>query len=176
VSYARASELLHYDPGTGLLTWRVARGRGVRSGDVCSGTAKRYGRGLTYRAVTVDGNKHLAHRLAWLLMTGAWPAKLLDHENGNGCDNRWVNLREALPGQNQANRRPSSRTGRKGVQRLPASGKFTARIRQTSLGTFSTADEAAAAYDAAAIQLFGEFARTNAMLLRGEVAREGGQP
>ena len=35
----------------------------------------------------------LAHRVAWRLMTGKWPAYKVDHINNNRSDNKWVNLR-----------------------------------------------------------------------------------
>jgi len=57
-----------------------------------------------------------------------------------------------------------SNSGYKGVYRDKA-GKFQACVKQGGwkeyLGSFATAEEAACAYDAKAIELFGEFARLN---------------
>lgn len=91
---------------------------------------------------------------------------LVDHVNGNGLDNRRKNLRPADSIRNTWNRRlrSDSRTGYKGVARLP-DGRFRAYINceghRYELGRFTDLTEAAHAYDAAAIDMFGPFARLN---------------
>lgn len=92
---------------------------------------------------------------------------LVDHINGDGLDNRRANLRPATPGQNAANmRRPRNNTsGFKGVTLYRRTGRWRAHItvdqRQRHLGYFDTAEEAAHAYDTAATQTWGEYARLN---------------
>lgn len=89
----------------------------------------------------------------------------LDHRNGNGLDNQRANLRPATHGQNAANDRlrADSMSGFKGVSR--SGRRWRARIvpggREIYLGLFDTPEAAARAYDAAALELFGEFARIN---------------
>lgn len=97
------------------------------------------------------------------VITG-WP--LVDHINGNGLDNRRLNLRQATVVQNARNRRRRSdnTSGYKGVsQRAP--GRFRAYIEvsgtRENLGNFATPEQAARAYDRAALAYFGDFAKTN---------------
>lgn len=91
------------------------------------------------------------------LLMGSRPGYVVDHINGNPLDNRRSNLRWATHSENARNRGASSATGYKGVSRT-AHGRYTATI---NLGTFDTAEEAAAAYDAIARDLHGEFACLN---------------
>jgi hypothetical protein len=97
-------------------------------------------------------------------LTG-WP--YVDHRNGDGLDNQRHNIRQSTHAQNTANRRlpKSSTTGFKGVTRRKRDGRYQAQIgahgRHYHLGYHFTAEAAARAYDAAALRLFGEFARIN---------------
>lgn len=84
-------QVLKYEPDTGLFTWKVKRSR-ISPGDV-AGTKRRHD-GKTYIIISINGKKYRAHRLVFLYMTGAFPDRICDHINGNGTDNRWVNLRE----------------------------------------------------------------------------------
>ncbi len=120
-----------------------------------------------------SGRNFYASRSAWVngrcrtirmhnLITGQ---PYIDHVNGNGLDNRRVNLRQATHIQNMRNRRTGSNntSGFKGVGLHR--GRWQARIwvagSMKSLGLFATPEMAARAYDAAAVELFGEFARLN---------------
>lgn len=95
----------------------------------------------------------------------SWPR--VDHRNGDGLDNRRENLRAATANQNMWNRRlPVTNTsGFKGVMWSKHAKRWKAQIvlrsRKRHLGYFDTAEAAAHAYDAAAMELFGEFARPN---------------
>jgi AP2 domain/HNH endonuclease len=88
----------------------------------------------------------------------------VDHVNGDGLDNRRANLRVATAQQNARNRRPDIGTGFKGVRQL-ASGRWQARLmidgKHLRIGTYATPEEAARAYDAAALVHFAEFAYLN---------------
>jgi hypothetical protein len=91
----------------------------------------------------------------------------IDHIDGNGCNNLLSNLRTATNAQNAINRGPQSNntTGYKGVYLRKSNGRYMAKIRVKqyliSLGTYSTPEEAAYAYDEAAFKYFGKFAYLN---------------
>lgn len=91
----------------------------------------------------------------------------VDHINGDGLDNRRNNLRPATHGQNMANKRiyRNNSSGFKGVSPHRRTGKWQAAIRvggrDRYLGLHLTPEEAAHAYDVAAIELFGDFAQPN---------------
>lgn len=99
------------------------------------------------------------------LITG-WP--LVDHVNCDGLDNRRENLRPATTAENARNARKTAMPTAsqfKGVHRNRDWGRWIASIRvnrkSVYLGAFHSEAEAARAYDAAARELFGEFARLN---------------
>lgn len=94
-----------------------------------------------------------------------FPASGVDHVNGDGLDNRRSNLRCATHAQNNANSRRQVGKAFKGVSFRTTKGKWQARLRNNyayeSLGYYATAEEAARAYDARALELWGDFARLN---------------
>lgn len=164
-SHSELTQLLHYDPETGVFTW-LSSNRGHDVGDIVGSLT-----GKGYLNIAIRRKQYLAQVLAWFYMTKEWPDFIIDHENRITSDNRWVNLRKSTVQQNSANRGVSSQNKLKvkGV-RQEKNGKFLARITVKSksihLGTFPTLDAASDAYDDAAIKYFGEFALTN-KILRG---------
>jgi hypothetical protein len=156
LTVARLRGLLHYDPETGVFTWRVRVGNRV-PGDV-AGIARPRG----YYEVTVGGRVYRAHRLAWFYVHGEWPADQIDHVNGDPSDNRLANLRPAARSQNNANRkRCPNASGYKGVSRDRTRWKAQICVdgQRFNLGYFGCPVEAHAAYVRAAEERFGEFAR-----------------
>ncbi len=93
--------------------------------------------------------------------------KQVDHINGDGLDNRKENLRICTNAENNRNRRPYpyGDSKFKGVSWAKRDEKWRATIKMNGkrihLGYFTREIDAANAYDAAAIERFGEFARTN---------------
>ena len=93
--------------------------------------------------------------------------KHVDHRNGNGLDNRRSNLRVTTRSRNGANRakQPGTSSRYKGVSWHEYQGKWRAELR--SLGKrllcsyHGSEEEAALAYNAAALRAFGEFAKVN---------------
>lgn len=88
----------------------------------------------------------------------------VDHRNGDGLDNRRENLRIATTQQNMRNTRKHRGASKfKGVYRNKHRWRSSLCIngKAINLGCFETEREAAHAYDKAAREHFGEFARTN---------------
>lgn len=90
----------------------------------------------------------------------------VDHIDMDGLNNRRSNLRGASRSQNMANTRARGSTSRfKGVSWSKQNKKWTAQVRRGAkmrcLGHFDDEVAAALAYDAAAIETWGEFARVN---------------
>lgn len=84
---------------------------------------------------------------------------IVDHADHDPLNNQKSNLRNCTSGQNNANRVCyNNKSGYKGVY---IRADISVDGKTISLGTFSTAKEAAKAYDAAALKYFGEFANLN---------------
>lgn len=149
----RLKEVLRYNKRTGIFTRLIALKKNL------IGQPAGYSHGDGYIAISVDGKKYLAHRLAWFYITNKWPPNEIDHKNRNRSDNRWSNLRLATHSQNQANSpaRNTNFLGIKGV-RLHWTGKFEARYKQKHLGHFKTAELAQLAYHEAVKKEHGDFA------------------
>jgi hypothetical protein len=93
--------------------------------------------------------------------------KGIDHKNGNGLDCQKDNLRDASNSQNLANqgKHSNNKSGFKGVSWHKGARKWYAQIcvywKVIHLGSFDNPIAAAKAYDTAAKEFFGEFARPN---------------
>lgn len=158
----RLRDLLSYDPESGEFRWRKSFKGSVRAGDRAGCLDKHSG----YWVIKVDRKTYGAHRLAWLYVHGQWPGGI-DHRGRVRSDNRLSQLRAATSSENNRNRSVSSRSqsGLKGAAADDQSvrrKKWRARIRvngkNVCLGRYATAEEAHAAYEAAAKKYFGEFA------------------
>ena len=155
----RVRELLWYDRETGLFTWLVATSNRV-------GATAGYQDKRGYIWIGIDGVVYLAHRVAWLWMTGEMPVEIDHHDTDKG-NNRWRNLREATRGQNNVNAGAlgTSHTGVRGVTFIPkhTDHPFHAYAyrdgRRYSFGYYATLAEAASARLSGAKDVHGEFAR-----------------
>ena len=141
----RLREVLQYDPETGVFTRLVDRGG--RKVGVVAGSVTGHG----YTSIQIAGVRYLAHRLAFLWMTGEWPIDDVDHINGVAGDNRWSNLRPATRAENMQNQRRAQSNNKLGLLGVCRDGnRFSARIKvdgqRIHLGLFATPEQAHAAY------------------------------
>lgn len=105
-----------------------------------------------------------------LILSGAVE---VDHIDGNGLNNQRSNLREVTHAQNIQNQKVQrrSKTGYRGVTYFPNCGQWKrkkpwrARIKvdgyDRTIGYYSTPEEAAKAWNEAALDAWGEYARLN---------------
>jgi hypothetical protein len=146
LSREQVESLLAYDAESGTLSWKVAIGS-VAKGKVVTCTSSD-----GYLRVRINKRLYLAHRVIWLLMTGEWP-EIVDHLDGDGKNNSWINLRSGSFKTNNENLKKAqsnSRTGLLGVQYREDRNGFFAEIKHNRkkvyLGSFPTAEEAHEAY------------------------------
>lgn len=89
----------------------------------------------------------------------------VDHIDGDGLNNQKYNLRNCFRSGNMRNRRYTGKVEYLGVHIRKNRGTYVATIHFNKnlkyLGSFKTAEEAAIAYNKAAIEIHGEFARLN---------------
>ena len=101
--------ILIYNPTTGEFVWKTRQYRsdliGKRAGSPTN---------MGYWAIAINNKKTLAHRLAWLYMTGNFPANHIDHINGDKQDNRFENLREVTRFGNLQNMRSPTKANKSG--------------------------------------------------------------
>lgn len=133
--------------------------------------------GVNWYANT-DGNTVYAQRGAYAngaqkttrlhrVLMGVNDELLVDHIDGDGLNNRRSNLRLATREQNNRNQRLVKRnsSGFKGVSWDKKERKWLAQIRvdgrSRNLGRYKTPEQAHAAYCAASLKIYGEFARHN---------------
>jgi len=155
ITHAELLEILHYEPDTGVFTWRKAMSKRIRPGMVAGSTYMYRGKRVTQ--VGVLGRSYLASRLAWLYVTGAWPIGVVDHWNGDSGNQSWSNLRDVTQKTNIENQRQASRrsiSGLLGVGWNKRDSIWTANItvvengkkRNKYLGRFQGKHQAHAAY------------------------------
>jgi hypothetical protein len=110
--------------------------------------------------------KVLLHRF----LLGAEKGREVDHKDGNGLNCARSNMRDCTRSQNAKNRLMSANnsSGFKGVHWRADKGKWAAEIAcngsRVRIGYFDNKKEAVLAYDRKAIELHGEYAKTNESL------------
>lgn len=171
-------QLLRYEPDTGRLFWREAKpsmfeGKKRSAIHLCAIWNSKYFGKEAFTSTAKSGHKRgrvcgfgfLAHRVIWAIYYGEWPDKIIDHINMNPADNRLANLRLATKRQNGCNRKAFGVSKFLGVVWRHDAQKWRASISVNNkthyLGLYENEEDAAKAYDIAAKDFHGEFARLN---------------
>lgn len=170
LTQAYLKERLHYNPDTGVFTWKRRPGneRTINTWNTrYSGTEAGYvylhdkDGDLCYRKVSVDDHPYRLHRLAWMYVYGEYPDRI-DHIDGNGLNNKISNLRVISHGDNirKARIAKNNTSGFKGVfwrkdtERWAARSKVDGKYK--SLGSYDTKEEAFAVYCRNVMEQTGE--------------------
>lgn len=154
-----------YDPETGDLAHkpkppvdRHARAWNTKFSGRKAGSKTTTADGKSYINVGLNSSSTQAHRVIWKIMTGEDPIQV-DHDDGNGLNNKWANLREADHSINAHNMRRSARnkSGVTGVKFYPKHGKWAVSIchkrEQINLGWTGDLFEAICARKSAEVRL-----------------------
>lgn len=149
---------LHYCPATGQLTWLPRKPNEHWANQWNSRFAGKPAfttdHGDGYLCGVVGGKQYLTHRVCWAIHHGSWPVNDIDHRDGNGTNNRILNLRdvtEIVNGQNKA--APSKKSAfpvgvsfDKRSKLNPYRAKVMDNGKQVHIGNFPTIAEASQAY------------------------------
>lgn len=178
ISISDIRALISYNPITGDLSWRDRVGGGVGASPGVEYARKWNFRHSGKPALSIiddKGYKHgrvlsvniKAHRAAWAIYYGYWPEVFVDHINGDRSDNRIENLREATRSQNARNRVSTKNSTSRylGVHWNSRDKIWESQISDgvnvMRIGKHNCEIMAAKAYDAAALEIHGEFAKPN---------------
>lgn len=155
ITQEEVKELFDYDPDTGVVTRRIDVAHNAKAGNIV-GTALTNRGGKSYMVVKINRKPYYLHRIIWLYVHGEFPDQI-DHINGDGCDNRLVNLRDVARAENMKNMRKQSNntSGIAGVCWYKKTHKWVAQIKVNGkcihLGYFKSIEEAASARKLASI-------------------------
>ena len=118
--------------------------------------------GLCY---AVGGPKGARIKMHHLILGAPQEGLVIDHIDGDGLNNQRHNLRFCTHAQNMKNRKGTTGSTSKFKGVFLRRGRWAAQIKSDgvryALGTFHSQVKAARAYDRAAKQIHGDFARTN---------------
>lgn len=141
ITQEQLKHILHYDPDTGIFTWKINSGRAVKNKQ--AGSVNPNG----YLNIKIDRKLYKAHRLAFLYIHGYLPDEV-GHDNQEKTDNRIVNLIDLSHSENMKNKKiyKNNKSGTPGVTWHKRIKKWQAHIRVNNksihLGFFSDLNEA----------------------------------
>jgi hypothetical protein len=139
----RIRELLNYDQSSGLFHWAIKPSKHIHAGAKAG-----YVGASGYVRIHIHGKDYLAHRLAFLIITGSFPSEQVDHKNGIRSDNKWANLRAASRQENARNLKIQERnkSGHIGIHWKESKNRWVAQIgiegKKIHIGNFKSLDEA----------------------------------
>lgn len=139
-------KVLHYAPDTGVFTWIA---RATRADLIGKEAGSRHSSG--YISISIHNKKRLAHRLAWLYMTGFWPVNHIDHIDGNRTNNCFNNLRDVTRSENLHNVHTAKKNNKVNLLGVSAhQGKWRMQIMingvRTRVSGFDTPEQAHKAF------------------------------
>lgn len=163
-------ECLDYNEESGIFTWKKRPVHHFKNKAAMSTWNSRYSKtiagnrwtdskGKSYIIISMCGTCIKAHRLAFQINNIDIDDLEVDHENGDGTDNRWSNLRVAdrVKNTRNARKRSDNKSGVTGVSWAKSKCKWVSNIasngRQISLGSFFDKFEAIAARKSAEVRL-----------------------
>lgn len=149
-------DYVHYDGETGIISWKIGRGRavaGAATGNMCTN-------GYMMFQVVVGGKRYktLSHRYAWYYIYGYWP-KEIDHIDRDRSNNAISNLREFDRARNVARKITKDRSNPRGVTYCPqinSENPYMAQCGGKYLGCFKTKKEAYERYLSKFLEVYGE--------------------
>jgi hypothetical protein len=158
-------EYFDYNPDTGIITWKKTTNQRIKVGEE-AGCLNVQTKNIVYRCIKFNHSGYKTHRLAYYMYHGIDPLeKLVDHEDGNGLNNKIKNLRLATTPENGRNRRlqKTNTSGITGVHWNKRRKKWEAHIKvnfkKKWLGYFVNKEDAIQARKEAEKKYFGEFRR-----------------
>lgn len=143
ISHAQILEMFGYDAQTGNLLWKIRPSNRIAVGQV-AGVIASNGR----RYVSIDGRRHLAHRIVWFHQKGDWPPENISPENGDYLDTRIENLipQTAVETVHRSGVRSNNKSGVKGVSWNSTRGVWAVHAyrnyESVFLGQFKQLDDA----------------------------------
>ena len=154
LTHERLTEVLDYDPATGVFVWKVRTSNSVKVGDRAGVVGSK-----GYRLIGLDGTKFQTTRLAWFYVHAEWPSADVVPIDGNLDRPAIDNLKNVSRVDTARLRKKLSTntSGFKGVS-LTTSGKWQASItwdyKQINLGNkYDTAEDASEVYEEASRRL-----------------------